>query len=134
MAELEHELESAHHESQDRAVEVTEAWAVEWLAAERASATERGLEAVKVYQAEIEAMLQKSLADTEVALQSSLETLETEQKDLELEQKAWSKADQEVLVLRGRVMGTEEVNAQLCEHVTQLKEGLSILENTHLDT
>jgi len=37
-------------------------------------------------------------------------------------------------MLRGQVMGTEEVNAQLCEQVTQLKEGLSILENTHLDT
>ena len=29
-------------------------------------------------------------------------------------------------------MGTEEMNAQLCEQVTQQKEGLSILENIHL--
>ena len=44
-------------------------------------------------------MLQKSLADIEVALQSSLETPKIEQKALESERKARSEADQEVLVL-----------------------------------
>ena len=37
-----------------------------------------------------------------------------------------------MLVLRGRVMGTEEANAWLREQVTQQAEGLSVLENTHL--
>ena len=50
-----------------------------------------------------------------MALQSILETLEVEQKALELERKAWSEVDQEVLMLRGRVLGTEEANARLCE-------------------
>ena len=80
------------------------------LAVEWATATERGLEVAKARQAETEATLQKSLADTEVALQSSLETSETERKAQESEQKARSEADQEVLVLRGQVMGTDEVN------------------------
>ena len=48
VAKLEHQLESARRESQDRAAEATEARAVELLAAERAIAAERGLEAVKV--------------------------------------------------------------------------------------
>jgi len=43
MAELEHELESAHRESQDRAVEVKEARAVELLTTEQATTTEGGL-------------------------------------------------------------------------------------------
>ena len=43
--------------------------------------------------------LQKSLAETKVALQSTLETLETEQKALVLERKARSEVDQEVLAL-----------------------------------
>ena len=51
-------------------------------------------------------------------LQSSLETLEMERKALESEQKARSMADQEVLTLQGRVKGTEEANARLCEQVT----------------
>ena len=66
-----------------------------------------------------DAALQKSLADTEAVLQRSLETLDREQKALESEQKARSEADQEVLTLRGRVMGTEEVNARLREQVTR---------------
>ncbi|XP_066323711.1 uncharacterized protein [Miscanthus floridulus] len=102
VAELERELESTRRESQDRAMEL--------LVAERAIAAERGLEA----------------AETEVALQSTLETLE-------MEWKARSEVDQEVLTLRGRVLGTEELNAQLHEQVTRQEEGLSILENTHLD-
>ena len=57
MAKLERELESACRESQDWAIEVTEVRAVEQLTAERATAAERGLEAAKVHQAEIEAAL-----------------------------------------------------------------------------
>ena len=60
---------------------------------------------------ETKAVLQKSLADTEAVLQRSLETLEMEQNALESERKARSEADQEVLALWGRVMGTEEANA-----------------------
>ena len=37
--------------------------------------------------------------------------LESARKALESEQKSWSEADQEVLVLWGRVMGMEEVSA-----------------------
>jgi len=59
--------------------------------------------------------LQKTLADTKATFQRALETLDTERKALESERKAWSEADQEVLVLRGRVMGMEEVNARLRE-------------------
>ena len=40
-------------------------------------------------------------------------------KALELEQKARSEADREVLVLRGWVMGTEEVSARLPEQVAR---------------
>ena len=64
--------------------------------------------------------LQKSLVETEVALQSTLETLESKRK-------ARSEADQEVLVLRGWVLGTEGLNTRLHEQVTRQKEGLSIL-------
>ena len=101
--------------------------AAEVLAVEWATAAERGLEA------ETEVALQKSLADTEAALQRSLETLESERNALESERKARSEADQEVLALRARVMGTEVANAQLREQVTRQAEGLSVLENTHLD-
>ena len=47
MAELERQLESARHESQDRVAEATAVQAEEQRAAERAIATEQGLEAVK---------------------------------------------------------------------------------------
>ena len=97
--ELERELESAHCESQDWVAEVTEPRAAEQLTMERATAAERGLEAVKVRQEEAEAALQKSLVDTKAALQSTLETLEAEQKALESERKARSEVDQEVLAL-----------------------------------
>ena len=50
---------------------------------ERATIAERGLEAVKAYQAETEAKLWKSLVDTKAALQKSLETLESEWNALE---------------------------------------------------
>ena len=49
MAELESQLESTSHESQHWAAEAIEARAVELLVAERATAAERGLEAVKVH-------------------------------------------------------------------------------------
>ena len=60
-----------------------------------------------------------------MVLLSSLEALESERK-------AQSKVDQEVLVLRGQVLGTEEPNARIHEQVTRQEEGLSILENTRL--
>ena len=72
--------------------------------------------------------------DTDTVLRRTLETLEVEQSTLASERKARSEADQEVLALRGRVMGTGEANARLCEQVTRQKEGLSILENTCLGT
>ena len=46
--ELEHQLESTHRESLDQAAEATGAWATELLVVERATAAERGLDAVKV--------------------------------------------------------------------------------------
>ena len=111
---------------------MTKEQAAEVLVAERATTAERGLEAAKAHQAETEAGLWKSLADTEAALQKSLETLELERntlkserntlelarKALESERKARSEADQEVLALRGWVMGTEEVKGRLREQVT----------------
>ena len=86
--------------------------------------------------------------DTEVALKKSLETLESEQSSLvsernalelarktpESEQKARSEADQEVLVLRGWVMGTEEASARLREKVARQVEEFSGLENFCLGT
>ena len=110
-------------------------------AAERATAAEQGLEAAKVRQEETEARLRTSLANTEAVLQEALAALESEwatleraQKALEAEQRAQSEVDQEVLVLRGQVMGMEEANARLHEQVTQQAEGLSILEKSHLGT
>ena len=78
VAELERQLESAHRESQDRAAEAAAARAEGQRAAEWATAAERGLEAAKARQAETEAGLRTSLADTEVVLQKSLETLDSE--------------------------------------------------------
>ena len=84
--------------------------------------------------------MRTSLVDTEVALQKSLETLESErsalasertalesarkaleaeQRALEVERKARSEADREVLVLRGQVMGTEDASAWLHEQVAR---------------
>ena len=48
---------------------------------------------------------------------SEQNALELARKDLELEWKARSEADHEVLVFRGQVMGTEDASAQLCEQV-----------------
>ena len=54
-----------------------------------------------------------------MVLQSTLETLEMEQNALESERKARLEANQEVLALRGRVLGTEELNSRLLEQVTR---------------
>jgi hypothetical protein len=112
--ELQRQLEFTRHESQDRAAKATGARATELLAAEWATAAKLGLDAAKV-----------RLTKTEAVLQKSLEALETERR-------ARSKADQEVLTLRGQVLGAEESNARLLEKVTQQEEGLSILESTRL--
>ena len=64
-----------------------------------------------------------------MVLQSTLETLEMERNALESERKARSEADQEVLALRGQVMGTKEVSARLREQVARQAEEFSTLEN-----
>ena len=60
-------------------------------------------------------------------LQKSLEALEEEQK-------ARSDAEQEVVALRGQMLGAEELNARLVEKVTRQEEGLSIFESARLGT
>ena len=65
-------------------------------------------------------MAKVHLAETEAALQKSLETLE-------MKWKARSEVDQEVLRVK-------ESNTWLLEKVTRQEEGLSILENTRLST
>ena len=101
VGELECQLESTLCESQDWAAKAIGAWVVELLMAERATAAERGLDAAKVHQVETKAALQKSL------------------EALEMERKAQSEANREVLVLWGQVLGTEESNARLLEKVTR---------------
>ena len=71
---------------------MTTAWAEGQRAAEWATAAERGLKAAKARQAETEAGLRTSLVDTEVALQKSLETLESERSALVSEQSALESA------------------------------------------
>ena len=88
--------------------------ATELHAVERATAAERELHTAKVH-----------LAETKAALQKSLEALE-------VERKVWSNAKQEVVALRGQMLGVEESNAQLLERVTRQEEGLSILESAYL--
>ena len=68
VTDLESQLEFARREFQDRAVEATEARAVELLSMERVTTAERGLKAAKVHQEETEAVPQKSLAETKVVL------------------------------------------------------------------
>ena len=133
VAELERQLESVHRESQDRAAEATMGRVEGQHAIEQATTAERGLEAAKAPQAETEVGLWTSLVDTEVALQKSLETLESEQsalvsernalelaqKALESKRKAQSEVDREVLALWGWVMGTEEASARLIEQVAR---------------
>ena len=120
--ELEHWAEFACRESQVQVAEVAAVRAEEQRAAEWVTATEQGLEAVEVHQKETEAGLRTSLANTEAALQEALEaleleraTLESAQKALGAEQRAWSEADQEVLALWGQVMGMEDASARLRE-------------------
>ena len=55
-------------------------------------------------------------------------------KALESECKARSETDQEVLALRGRVIGTEEANARLRAQAARQAEEFSILENSHAGT
>ena len=108
-------------------------------AVERATAAEQGLEAAKVRHEETEARLRTSLANTEAALQEALAaleperaTLESAQKALGAEQRARSEVDQEVLVLRGQVMGMEDASARLREQVARQAEDLSTLEASHI--
>ena len=129
MAELERQLAFAHCESQDREAEATVAWVEGQRVVEQATTTEQGLEAAKARQADTGVGLRTSLVDTKVALQESLVALESERgtlvsewsalelpwKALESERKARSEADQEVLTLRGWVMGTEEASIRLRE-------------------
>jgi len=111
--ELRNQLESARHESQDRALEATGAWVAELSAVEQATVAEWELNTVKVH-----------LVETEAALQ----------KFLEAERKARSDAEQEVVALRGQMLGAEGSNTRLLERVTQQEEGLSILESVCLGT
>ena len=67
-------------------------------------------------------------------LASKRSAVELARKALELERKARSEADREVLVLWGRVMGTEEASAQLREQVARQAEEFSTLENFHVGT
>ena len=113
---LRHQLESIYSESQDWAAKVTGAWATELCVIERATAAEQELDAVKAH-----------LAETEAALQKSLEALE-------VERKAQSDTEQEVVALRGQMLGVEESNARLLERVTRQEERLSILESARLGT
>ncbi|XP_066320772.1 uncharacterized protein [Miscanthus floridulus] len=122
VAELEHRAESACRESRDQAAEAAAARAEGQRAEEWATVAEQGLEAARARQAEIEAELRASLANTEVALREALAaldperaTLESAEKALEVERKARSEADREVLALRGRVMETEDTSARLRE-------------------
>ena len=77
MAELEHQLASARCESQDRVAEATTTRVEGQRVAEWVTDAKQGLEAAKARQAETKAGLQTSLAETEVALRKSLETLES---------------------------------------------------------
>ena len=67
--EIERQLESTRHKSQDWAAEVMGARAAKLLVAKWVIAAERGLDAAKVH-----------LAKTKVVLQKSLEALETERR------------------------------------------------------
>ena len=88
MAKLERQLKSTHCESQDWVAKGTTARAKGQRAVEWGTAAERGLEAAKAHQAETEAGLRTSLAETEVALQESLVALESEQSALVSDQSA----------------------------------------------
>ena len=124
MAELEHRVESAYRESWDRAVEAATAPAEGQRVEERVTAAEQGLKVARARQVETEAELRVSLANTEVALPEALAALnpecaalESAEKALEVEQRARSEVDREVVALRGRVMETEDASAWLREQV-----------------
>ena len=116
--------------------------------AERATTAEQALEATKAHQTETEAELQVSLASTKTALQEVLAalgpersalaservTLESARKALEAERRARSEVDQEVLALRGWVMGMEEANARQCAQAAPQAEEFSALENSRAGT
>ena len=57
VTKLEHQLEFARCESQDRAAEAMEARVAELLAVERATTAERGLDTAMVHQEETEVVL-----------------------------------------------------------------------------
>ena len=74
-----------------------------------------------------------------MALDPERAALESAEKALEVERRARSEADREVLVLRGRVRETEDASARLREQVAQLREqvawqveDLSTLEASHV--
>ena len=127
-------MESTCRESQVRAAEAAAARAEVQRVAERATAAEQGLEAEKVHHKEAEAGLWASLANTEVVLREALAALKPEQaaleraqKALKAEQRARSEVDQEVLALRGQVMGMEDASARLHEQVGRQAEDFSPL-------
>ena len=114
-------------------------WAEGEHAVEQATAAEQRLEAVKVRQEETEAGLWTSLANTEATLQEALAALELEraalestQKGLEVEQRARSEADREVLALRDQVMGMEAASVWLPEQVARQAEDLSTLKASRI--
>ena len=72
--------------------------------------------------ANTEMTLQEAFAALEPersALASEWATLESARMALEVERRARSEADQEVFVLRGRVMGTEDASTQLRKQVAR---------------
>ena len=66
------------------------------------------------------------------ALDPERAALESAQKALEVEKRARSEADQEVLTLRGQVMRTEVVSARLREQVARQAEDLSTFEASRI--
>ncbi|XP_066311608.1 uncharacterized protein [Miscanthus floridulus] len=130
VAELERRVEFACRESRDRVAEAAAARAEGQRAEEWATATKQGLEAARAHQAEIEAELQASPANTEVTLREALAALDPEraalesvEKALEVERRARSEGDREVLALRGWMMETEDASARL-----QLGRKVEVLE------
>ena len=72
--------------------------------------------------------LQEALA----ALDPERAALESAKKALEVEQRARSEADQEVLALRGQVMGMQDASARLREQVARQAKDFSTLEASHI--
>ena len=98
-----------------RWVDAVELCAVKW-AVKQVTTTEHKLDATKAHLVESNATLRKSL------------------EALEAERKAWSDAEQAVVVLRGQMLRAEKSNTRLLERVTSQEEGLSILESACLGT